>query len=185
MKRFLVFLLLSSAALASARAELLGNVVDVLPPQGWKSVGAAEPGQPPAPFPVLKFVPEDGRNAAVILSLLPSNAPGYEVHDLASLTRFTLVAARPFLPSPDARPPLTELKVSGGIGGYIVNEDPALVGKPVPPDEYRIATTATVLLQGRYLIHCTILYDEQDSRDFKEGLKLLLSASVHAANSTI
>jgi len=182
---FFAFLFPSSVALVSARADLLGTAVDVLPAQGWKSISAIEPGQTPPPFPTLKFVPADGRNAAVILSLLPANAPGYEVNDLASLTRFNLVAARPFLSAPDARPPLTELKIAGGIGGYIVNEDPDLVGKPVPPDEYRIAATATVLLEGKYLIHCTIFYDEKDSRDFKEALKLLLSASVHAPSSTI
>jgi hypothetical protein len=185
MKRLFAFLLLSSFVLASGRAELLGNAVEVTAAPGWKSVSAVEPGQTPPPFPVIKFVPADGRNAAVLLSLLPANAPGYEVNDLASLTRFNLVAARPFLPGPDAKPPLTPLKVSGGIGGYIVNEDPALVGKPVPPDEYRIAATATVLLEGKYLINCTIFYDEKDSPDFKEALHILLSAGVHTNNSSI
>ncbi len=186
MKRLFAFLLLSSVAFVSARAELLGNAVDVIAAPGWKSVSAIEPGQQqPLPFPVLKFVPTDGRNAAVLLILLPANAPGYEVTDLATLTRFTLLAARPYLPGPDAKPPLTELKISGGIGGYIVNEDPELVGKPVPPDEYRIAATAVVLLEGKYLIHCTIFYDEKDSKDFKEALRILLSAAVHAPNSSI
>ena len=185
MKRLFAFLLLSSLAFTSGHAELLGNTIDVTAAQGWKSVSAVEPGQSAPPFPVLKYVPADGRNAAILLSLLPANAPGFEVTDLASLTRFNLIAARPFLPGPDAKPALTELKIPGGIGGYIVNVDPDLVGKPVPPNEYRIAATATVLLEGKHLVHCTIFYDEKDSADFKEALRILLSAGVHTPNSSI
>jgi len=182
MKRLAALLLLSCLVLAPLRAEPLGKAIDVTSVPGWKSVEPLDPGQEQPPFPVLRFVPADGHNAALLLSLLPANVPGHEVTDLSSLKRFNQMASRPYLPSPDAIPTVTELEVPGGIGVYITNEDPALVGKPVPPNEYRIATTATVLLDGQYLIHATLFYDERDSADFKDGLKILLSAETHTAN---
>ena len=185
MKRLLSALLLCCLALAPLRADPLGKTLEVVPTEGWKSVDASIPGEPLPPFPILKFVPKDGRNAAIFLSLVPANVPGYEVTDLDSLKRFTFNAAKPYLPDPSARPAVTELKVAGGIGISITNEDPALTGKPVPPNEYRIVTTATILLDGQYLIHASIFYDELDSREFKEGLKILLSVSARAKSPAI
>lgn len=185
MKRLVAALLLSCLMLVSLRAEMLGPALEVTATAGWKSVEPLDPSQSPPPFPILKYVPADGRNAAILLSLLPANVPGHEVTDLGSLKRLNLLASRPYLPGPDANPTVTELKVPGGIGVLITSEDPALVGKPVPPNEYRIATTASVLLDGQYLIHATLFYDELDSVEFKEGIKILLSAGVHSANPPI
>lgn len=185
MKRLVAALLLSFVVLAPLRAEMLGKAIEVAAVPGWKSVEPLDPGQEQPPFPILKYVPVDGRNAAIMLTLLPANVPGHEVTDLASLKRFNLLASSPYLPSPDAKPASNDLRVPGGIGVYITNEDPALVGKPVPPNEYRIATTASVLLEGQYLVHATLFYDELDSAAFKEGLKILLSAGTHSANPPI
>lgn len=185
MKRIFAALLFSCLVLAPLRAEPLGKVIEVTAVPGWKSVEPLDAGQPPPPFPILRYVPADGRNAAILLSLLPANVQGREVTDLASLKRFNLMASRPYLPSPDAKPAPTELDVPNGIGVYLTNQDPALVGKPVPPNEYRIATTATVLIDGQYLIHATLFYDELDSAEFKEALKILLSAATHTATPPI
>jgi hypothetical protein len=185
MKRLALLLLLSCFTLARAHAEMLGANVAVTAVAGWKRVDPLPPRQSAPPYPVLKFVPTDGRNAALLLSLLPANVPGYEVTDLASLKGFNLVASRPFLASPDARPPVTELAVPGGLGVAITNEDPALVGKAPPPGEYKIATTASLLLGGKTLVHCTIFYDERDSTELKEALKIILSATTPAQDPKI
>lgn len=185
MKRLAAVLLLASLVLAPLRAEMLGKVLEVPAVPGWKSVEPLDPGQPHLPFPVLKYVPVDGRNAAVMLSLLPANVPGHEVTDLASLKRFNRSASASYLPDPEDNPVPTDLKVPGGIGVYLSCVDQALVGKPVPPNEYRIATTATVLLDGQYLVHATIFHDELDSADLKEALKILLSIAPRPANSAI
>ena len=185
MKRLAVLLLLTCFTLARAHAEMLGDTVAVTAVAGWKSVDPLAPGQPAPPYPVLKFEPKDGRNAEVLLSLLPANVPGYEVTDLASLKGFNLVASRPFLTSPDARPAVTELSVPGGLGVAITSEDPALVGKAPPPGEYKIATTASLLLGGKTLVHCTIFYDERDSTELKEALKIILSVATPAPDPKI
>lgn len=185
MKRLAAILLLSCFALARVHAEMLGREVEVIAAPGWESVAPLPPGQPLPPYPVLKFVPKDGRNAAVHLSLVPANVPGYEVTDLPSLKGFNLVASRPYLPGPDARPPVTELKVHDGIGVAITSEDPALIGKAPPPGEYKIATTVSLLLGGKTLVHCIVFYDEKDSADFQEAMQLILSAATKAPSPTI
>lgn len=176
MKRFATVFLLSCCMLARVHAEMLGPDVKVFAAPGWESVDPLEPAQAAPPYPVLKYVPKDGRNAAVLLSLLPADVPGYEVTDLASLKSFNLMASRPYLPETDARPAQIELNVTNGLGVLLTSEDPALVGKPVPPGEYRIATTVSVLLGGKSLLHCTIFHDEKDSADLKEALKIIRSA---------
>lgn len=185
MKRLAAWLLLSCLTLVRIHAGMLGPDIEVAAVPGWESVEPLPPGQPKPAYPVLKYVPKDGRNAAVLLSLLPANGPGYEVTDLASLKAFNLMAARPYLPRPDARPAATELKIPGGLAVYLTNEDPALVGKAPPPGEYKIATTVSLLLGGRALVHGTIFYDEMDSPAFREALQLLRSLSLAAPSPKI
>jgi hypothetical protein len=185
MKRFFVVLLLVCFASFPLRAEPLGRVIEVTAVPGWHRVDPLESGEPQPPVPILKYVPVDGRNAAILLSLLPANVPGHEVTDLDSLKRLNLAAARRYLPNPADKPAATELKVPGGIGVLITSEDPALAGKPVPPNEFRIVTTASILLDGGHLVHAKLFYDELNSADFKEGIKILLSAGVHSANPPI
>ena len=185
MKRLALLLLLSCCPLARAHAEMLGREVEVTAVPGWESVDPLPAGQPAPPYPVLKYVPKNGHNAAVLLSLLPANVPGYEVTDLASLKGFNLVASRPYLPGPAARPPVTELKIHDGLGVALTSEDPSLIDKAPPPGEYKIATTVSLLLGGKTLVHCTVFYDEKDSVDFQEAMKLVLSATVHAPSPNI
>ena len=171
-------LLLTLAALVSLRAETLGGVIKITPVAGWSRENPGEPGQQETRYPTLRFVPKDGRNAAIIIILLPSDAPGFTVTNHASLERFNLLSARPYIANPDDPPAPSVVEIPHGIGVSITNEDPALIGKPVPPNEYRIATSVSVLLDRKYLIHCTIFYDEKDSTELREALDILLSATL-------
>jgi hypothetical protein len=178
MNRLLVVLLLSLFTAGTIRADHLGQSVEITAGPGWVSADPREPGQPAIPFPTLKYLPKDGRNASILLSLLPASLPGLVVNDLASLKKFNLMAARPYLASPNAVPPVTELKMSNGLAVAMSNEDPDLIGKPPQPGNYKIATTISVLLAGKDLIHCTILHDAKDSTDYREAVQILLSATV-------
>lgn len=176
-------LLFALAALISAHADQLGTDIQVNPVRGWVTEETHAPGQAEPFFPTLRYTPKDGRNASIILTLLPSNAAGFKVTNHASLERFNLLSARPYLDGQAEEPVPTVLEIANGIGVCITNEDPALIGKPVPPGEYRIATSASLLLAGKHLIHCTIFYDVKDSADYREALKILLSAKVRASEA--
>jgi len=179
MKRFALLSLL--AALVPLHADTLGGTIRITPAAGWIREDSLVPGQEEPPFPTLRYVPKDGRNAAIVLMLLPNNMPGFTITSVVTLARFNLLLAQPYLPSADDTPPFTELEIPGGLAVCITNEDPALIGKPVPPGEYRIATSASVLLDRKYLIHCTIFYDEKDSPELRQALKILLSATARTS----
>lgn len=183
MKRFALLVLLAS--LVPLHADNLGGAIRISPVTGWTREEALPPGQEEPPFPTLRYVPKDGRNAALILTLLPNDVPGFTITNLSSLKRFNLLLAQPYLANTDDSPPVTELDIPNGIAVCITNEDPALIGKPAPPGEYKIATTACVLLDRKYVIHGTIFYDERGSDDLHQALQILLSAKVRAATTSV
>jgi len=176
-------LLLTLAALLPIRAETLGGAIKITPVAGWSREKEEDTAQQEPRFPTLRFTPKDGRNAAIIITLLPSDAPGFTVTNHASLERFNLLSARPYIANPDEPPAPSVVDIANGIGVSITNEDPALIGKPVPPNEYRIATSVSLLLDRKYLIHCTIFYDEKDSADLHEAMDILLSATLKGTGS--
>src|SRR3954470_5497581 len=121
--RFILILLGLFLAI-DARADRLANIVEFTPAAGWTQVEAREPGQSAAPMPTIKFAPPGGRHAEVLLTLMMSGNKSFPVTDAASLNRFNLMSATPYLPRPDSNPPATELKVADGIGLYRMHEDP-------------------------------------------------------------
>lgn len=184
MKRLVLLFLLASLS-PLLRADTLGGVIRITPVPGWTQDEPLPPGQQEPPFPILRYVPKAGRNAALILTLLPNDVPGFTITNLASLKRFNLLSAQPYLANMDDTPPVTELEIPNGIAVCITNEDPALIGKPAPPGEYKIATTASVLLDRQFVIHCTIFYDEKGSEDLHQALQILRSATVKAATTKV
>ncbi len=183
MKRYVLLFLL--AALVPLHADTLGGAIKISPVSGWMREESLAPGQEEPLFPTLRYVPKDGRNAAIILTLLPNDMPGLTISNAVALARFNLLLAQPYLANPEDTPPFTELEIPNGIAVCITNEDPALIGKPVPPGEYRIATSACVLLDRKYVIHCTIFYDEMDSAELRQALKILLSATVKTFTTSV
>jgi len=179
-------LLFALVALTPLRADLLGSLIKITPATGWTRDGPTEAAQEEPAFPTLRYVPKDGRNASIVLTLLPITVAGFTITNHASLERFNLLSARPYLANPDDEPPIpTVLDIANGIGVSITNEDPALIGKPVPPGEYRMATSASVLLGRKYLIQCTIFHDEKDSAELRQALDILLSATVKATTPSL
>jgi len=176
-------LLLTLVVLTPLSAEMLGGVIKITPAAGWNRDNQGDAGPQENRFPTLRFVPKDGRNAAIIMTLLPSDAPGFTVTNHASLERFNLLSAQPYIANHDEPPAPNVVEIANGIGVSVTNEDPLLIGKPVPPNEYRIATSVSVLLDRKYLIYCTIFYDEKDSVDLHEALEILLSARIKSAAS--
>jgi hypothetical protein len=179
MKRLtlLVSLLLTTII---AHADRLGQEATITCHPAWECESGQEPGASEKLLHTLKYVPKDGRNATIMLSIMPNDIPGSIVTDLDSLKRFNRMSASPYLTDVSNPPPVSTLKISNGIALAMTNVDPSLIGKPVPPGEYRIATVVSVLLGRKVLIHCTIYYDELDSTDYQEALQILQSAALTA-----
>jgi hypothetical protein len=170
--------------LVIVRADRLGPEVEVTCHRDWQAVSGLQPGETEQLLHTLKYVPLDGRNAAILLTIMPNDIPGTIVKDLAGLRRFNRLAAQPYLATPEDPPPATEISLPNGLAVALTSEDPALIGKPTPPGEYKIATTVSVLLARRILIHCTLFYDERDSKDFRQALEILQSLAVSAEHRT-
>ena len=166
----LLWLVLLLSFLSTSRAVVLGSAVDFTLPAGWEQV---EPDQL-SPFPTLKFVPKDGRNASVLVTLIPPEL--MVVDDVASLAKFFGFLCQIYLPSPDAKITAKELKLQHGSGLYYSFEDPALIGKPVKPKDYKFATPVALWLPPGRTIQATLFTDSASSRDFTEGMQLLRSA---------
>jgi hypothetical protein len=170
----LLWLVLLLSFLTNGRAVMLGDAVDFTLPAGWEQVKVDQP----TPLPTLKFVPKDGRNASVIVTLV--SAEWVAVKDAASLAEFHRFLCRTYLPSPDAKITARELKLEHGSGLYYSFEDPALIGKPVKRDDYKFATPVALWLPPGQTIHATLFTDSTSSRDFTEGMQLLRSAILAA-----
>jgi hypothetical protein len=173
--RHLTLFLLVLVVLPKCRADDLGGVAGVTPAKGWVQVPARGPGDPPVEFPTLRYVPKDGRNAAVLLTLMPANLT--KATDLASLKAFLLRASEPMLPSPDFVPEVHELALAGGIGVYASFVDPSLVGKPPEAGNYKVATPVEVLLRNGATIHSTVFTDDAPGTDMSEALSIIQSAA--------
>jgi len=168
----LLFTVLSLMLVGSTRADALGDAVEVTPPADWM---LTSPGQP-SPFPTLRYVPRDGRNATVLLTLIPGDLA--KVADSASLKKFHRILQQPYLVTPNDTVPLTEFKLPQGFGVYAVFEDPDLVGKPVRKGSYKIAAPVAIFLTGGHVIQATVLTDvRENAMDFQQAIKLAQSVA--------
>jgi hypothetical protein len=177
MKSFLWFAVLLSVA-ALARADSLDGKVDVTPLASWAQADAGVDGMA-AMLPTVKYVPRDGRNAALMLTVIPADAA--KVSDIASLRSLLRTVSGPMQPPSWTESEIKEFKTKGGRGVYASFEDPSLVGKPSKPGDFRFATLASVLLPGPVVVQATLFTDAADSADFREGMEIMQSLAGHAS----
>ncbi len=166
-----LWLLLATRVLA----DPLGDKVDIKPVAGWAS---APLGRPVA-LPTLRYIPTDGRNASVLLTLFPASRLG--VSDASSLRQFHHMACTPFLPTPNAQVSQLDLKIPEGAGVYASFEDPSLVGKPPQRDNYKRTTSVCLFLGHDVVVQATIFYDEAGSPAYNEALSIVKSVAVIGA----
>ncbi len=153
-------------------ADPLGDKVDIKPVANW----TLAPMDRTVPLPTLRYVPADGRNATVMLTLLPASRLG--VVDAASLRQFHRKACVPFLPKPDSEVRQLDLNLPGVVGVYASFEDPSLVGKPSQPGNYKRTTSVSLFLSHDVVVQATIFYDEPGSSAYNEAFSIVKSASV-------
>ena len=129
-----------------------------------------------SPFPTDKYVPADGRNAALMITLIPIDVAG--ITDEASLNALYLRVWSSTVSASAGAPDLKTLSVVNGSGLYATNEDPTLVGKPPKRDDFKFATPMLLWLRPDILVQATLLTDTANGSDFTEGMQIVQSARV-------
>lgn len=176
---FLVALLLLQAM---ARADVLGGAIEITPVEGWVQAELPAPGGKSFPFPTLCYVPKDGRNANLLLTLVPNELS--QVTDLDSLKKFHRAVSARYLPNPAADLAAIERRLPQGMLVYASFVDPDMVGKPVQRGSFKVATSAVIYLPAKGTVHVTLFTDSKEGADLQQGLKIIQSASPLKAESS-
>lgn len=171
-------------AVAAIHAADLGSDVNVMPPPGWKSVQPFSPLLAPSPYATLKYVPADGRHAAVTITLVPADVLGFAVRDFPSLSKFTLIAAQPFLPADEPAPRVVEHGLPAGLATWVTAICPAPPQAAPGPETYRMATTASLLLDSNHLVHFTILHDGDNVSEFRQAVDMIRTVHLREVPAT-
>lgn len=148
----------------------LAGVVEIAPAEHWKSDA---PDQA-SPFPTLKISPTDGRNADLLITLLPNEL--VKISDDASLRALHQRLCSPMVGPSGKSAEVTEIKIQNGTGLYSVFEDPTLVGKPPKRGDYKIAIPMVVWLRPDIVLQITLFTDNATGPDLIEALKMIQRA---------
>jgi hypothetical protein len=178
-----IFCLVALLAAAEIRADVLGDSVEISPLKSWIQTDPQRPGAPPSPYPTLRYVPRDGRNATVLLTVVPAEVA--KVGDGESLKNFFRLLARPYLSAPTAKLFAKELTLPQGIALYATFEDPDRVGKPIQPGSYKVTTPVGVLISNGAVLHVCIFTDSTEGRDLNEALQIVQSAQPRGYKSPV
>lgn len=180
MKRLLTSCLLALGALANGRCDVLGDVISLTPPAGWERVQPHPACLDESPFPTLKYLLHDGQQAEIVITLLPANIVGFPVTDAESLTKFSLIAAQPYLPASAPQPRVAEFTLPDGLAIAITIPRPA-----VAPAEARehIATVTGLLIGSKQLVHVAILHEPGKTPEFLQALQTMFS--IRPVNSAL
>lgn len=171
MKRIALALAVLVATL-SVRADRLAEVIEVTPAKGWIRAKPKSGGD----IPTLRFVPADGRNAEVLISLIPADeSPVEDAKSLAALHEEMTTATYGSAPPKIAA---IHYETKDGIGVYSTFEDPDLVGKPPKKDDYKYATSVLAWLGRHYLIVGTVFADDPKAPEHDEGIAIVKSAAI-------
>lgn len=184
MKHPLASCLFLVVAMASIHAEPLGEI-DLTPPPGWKSVQPFSPLLADSPLVTLKFVPDDERRAAFIVTLLPADRDylDFAVTDLDSLSKLTVMAAQPFLDSESPRPVPSALPVVEGLAASLtIPCAPAAATSAA--ESHRMATTACLLLDAKHVVHVLIYHNGVEAPEYLQAIKAMRSMRVREGGST-
>jgi len=164
---------LAIAADVAACGASMDRLISVRLPPGWVEVQAVAPGGGAPQFPTSKYVPKDGRNAEILVTILGRG--NGKISNLKSLRELFPALCRPYLATPDDHVESTELKLAHGVAIYASFEDPDLIGKPSQPGNFKVATPVAILLDQGIVAHATMLTDELMGGTFREALQIVES----------
>jgi hypothetical protein len=180
MKKLLCLFLAGVGAVVAAEKISLGSgrsAVLTLP-DTWEST--ALPPRPPG-IPemgaTVRYVPKDGSNHAVLISIVP--VPDERLADPETLQAMVRMAARRYLPgSVEKEAELKEFKVGGKTGYACLFTDAKLVGQPPVKDDYKTMTTCLVYLGDRFLLSASIFSDDPAGADYVAARRIIQSLTI-------
>jgi hypothetical protein len=176
MKHELLFVLVALGLFTRGQSETLGHEIDLTPPAGWQRARPFPSSLAESPYPTLKYLPCDGRNAEIIITLLPPDAAGFRVSDPKSLKRFSLLAAGPYLG--EAAPShVAEFTLRDGLA--IAVTAPVSAAAPEPR---RLATVAGLFIASKHLVHVAIIHEADMAPEFLQALETMLSVRFRSAS---
>ncbi|HWA25127.1 MAG TPA: hypothetical protein VG734_05580 [Lacunisphaera sp.] len=155
---------------AEGRTAGLCRDISLTPPSGWESTSPFPAVLGEGPYATLKFVAKDGRNAVMIVTLLPDDLLGFRVEDQATLQQFTAAAAQAHVPPTATLPQLDDFALEDGIGVQVT------VKRWPTPSRYRFTTIVCALIGAKHLVHCAIFHDGAESTEFVQAFEAILSA---------
>jgi hypothetical protein len=182
MNRFLLTCLTLSSLVTAAFAERIdlghGQAVLLSVPNTWMAseLPAALPGLPTRGRS-LRYVPTNGSNDSVMLSLVP--VPDERLADSGTLRAMVEQASQQFVAgSVEGKANLQELKIGRATGFAVTFTDASLVGQPPVKDDYKAMTSCFVYLGQRVLLSATIFSDDMNGKAYTEALRLLKSIAL-------
>jgi hypothetical protein len=160
-------MVLATALMLTAQAWAAAVPTLSKPMAGWHISTASRP----SPFPTIEVRPDDGRNAAVMVSVLGKG----KIANKADLQKLHALGCARMLQQPDQKYEETELKLDHAIAFVSTFEDPDLVGKPPIKGNYKFTTVAEMLFDSGEVVHVTVFTDERAGRTFDQGMEIMKS----------
>ena len=145
--------------------------------KGWKEVEALDPMGRKPPLPTIRYVPTDGRNASLLITVTGKG----KISDPTGLRSVHEMACRQYLTPSNQRVEAATLVLPHARGLWSTFEDPDLIGKPPIRENYKFTTPVVLLFEGGTLAHATIFADERTGRTFDEAMAMLKSVELKPA----
>ena len=188
MKNFLLLLGVLGLFTGALHAEKIdlgsGKALLLSVPDSWKPHAARAPESAPAPARTVRYVPRDGRNEAILISVLPVLDDRFA--DPAALKALVEEATQQFVAdSVEKKANLKELKFGGGNGYAVTFTDANLVGKPSVPEDYKAMTACFVYLGERVMVTATIFTDDPAGKAYAEAQHMLKSISLRLPGNAL
>lgn len=182
----ILFLALTLSAVSAETIKLSdGRTARVTLPETWMAAKVLEglPENSPETTTV-RYVTKSGSNDAVLLTLIPMADEKYE--DRALLRALVEESTRQFVDgSVERKASLQEFKVDGRTGFACLFTDAELVGKPTEKDNYKTITSLFVYLGDNVMLAATIFSDDPAGKAYAEGVRLVQSLTLAAAQKPI
>ncbi len=176
--------LLTVAGLAEKIDLGPGKALHLTLPDSWTSSDVAASAGMPAMGQNVRYVPKDGANEALLITVL--TVPDDNFKDPDNLKSMVEIATQQFVTgSVEGKADIKEFKFAGVAGFSATFTDANLVGKPSVKDDYKAMTSCFAYIGNQVMVTATIFTDEVGGRAYNEAVRILKSISLSLPKDTI